>query len=142
MDKLQPDLRKYLLTVKCEDENAFKFLSTFWFYLQTEVLEFVFKLVETLPVVTTSKYDVIYTNNAFSSSKNKIVELLGEFFRFPTNLKDALDLAFEYTRKKPDHLPELIHKIREQLIFDEDDDRKRFPKTKYFIRYFNKENQK
>lgn len=128
MDKLQPDLRKYLLTVKGEGEKAFKFLSTFWYYLQTEALAYVFNLVESLPIVSTSKYEVTYANNAFSYNQNNIVELLGEFFRFPNNLKDALELAFEYTRKKPDHLPELIHKIREQLIFDQDDEPNGFPR--------------
>src|SRR5690606_38055944 len=65
-------------------------------------------------------------NNAFSYSKNDIIELIGEFFRFQNKLKDALQLSFEYTRKAPEHLPELIHKIRERMTFDVEDEQINF----------------
>ncbi len=121
MDKLQPFLQSHWRGIKKEEEKAFKFLSIFWFYLQTETLEFVFNITDALEPVTTTKYEVTYENNAFSYSKNDVIELLGEFLRFPNNLKEALELGFEYTRKKPEHLPEWIHKIREHLTFDEED---------------------
>lgn len=121
MDKLQPFLQSHWKGIKTEEEKAFKFLSTFWYYLQTETLEFIFNITEALPTVTTLKYEVTYENNAFSYSKDNIIELLGEFLRFPNNLKDVIELGFEFTRKKPEHLPEWIHKIREQLTFDRDD---------------------
>lgn len=126
MDKLQPVLQEYWLSINKDEERAFKFCNTFWFYLQTEALEFVYNIVASLPKASISEYTVDYDNNAFSSNQNKIIELLGEFFRFPIHLKDSLELAFEYTRKKPEHLPELIHKIRERLTFDVDDERNRF----------------
>jgi len=122
MDKLQPFLQNYWKIIKTEEEKAFKFLSTFWYYLQTETLEFIFNISEALPTVTPLKYGVTYENNAFSYSKNDVIELLGEFLRFPNNLKDVIELGFEYTRKKPEHLPEWIHKIREQLTFDREDE--------------------
>lgn len=121
MDKLQPFLQSHWRGIKAEEEKAFKFLSTFWYYLQAETLEFIFNITEALPTVTTLKYEVTYENNAFSYSKDNIIELLGEFLRFPNNLKDVIELGFEYTRKKPEHLPEWIHKIREQLTFDRED---------------------
>ena len=121
MDKLQPFLQNHWKKIKSEEEQAFKFLSTFWYYLQTETLEFVFNITEALPIVSTSKYEVTYENNAFSYNKNDVIELLGEFLRFPNNLKDVIELGFEYTRKKPENLPEWIHKIREQLTFDQED---------------------
>lgn len=121
MGKLQPFLREHWKVIKTEHEKAFKFLSTFWYYLQTETLDFIFNISETLPRVTQLKYEVSYDNNAFSRNKNEVIELLGEFLRFPNNLKDAIELGFEYTRKKPEYLPEWIHKIREQLTFDKED---------------------
>jgi len=121
MDKLQPFLQSHWRGIKNEEEKAFKFLSTFWFYLQAETFGFVFNITETLEPVTTTKYEVTYENNTFSYSKNNVIELLGEFLRFPNNLKEVLELGFEYTRKKPEHLPEWIHKVREQLTFDEED---------------------
>ncbi len=121
MDKLKPFLQNHWRIIKAEEERAFKFLSTFWFYLTNETLEFVYRLVQALPSVQTSSYNVSYENNAFSYNKNNVIELIAEFFLFPNNLKDALEIAFDFTRKKPEHLPELIHKIREELTFDRED---------------------
>ena len=121
MDKLQPFLQSHWRGKKTEEEKAFKFLSTFWYYLQTETLEFIFNITEALPAVTTFKYEVAYENNAFSYSKDDIIELIGEFLRFPDKLKDVIELGFEYSRKKPEHLPEWIHKIREKMSFDRED---------------------
>lgn len=121
MDKLQPFLQNHWKGIKSEEEKAFKFLSTFWYYMQSESLEFIFNITNGLPTASPLKYEVTYENNAFSYSKNDVVELLGEFLRFPRNLKDVIELGFEYTKKKPEHLPEWIHKIREQLTFDRED---------------------
>ncbi len=119
-EKLQLHLRNHWKTIS--DENGkYRFLDIFWFFLQTETLEFIFNITEALPTVTPLKYEVTYENNAFSYSKNDVIELLGEFLRFPNNLKDVIELGFEYTRKKPEHLPEWIHKISEQLTFDRED---------------------
>lgn len=122
LKKLQPLLQNHWKDIKTQEENAFNFLATFWYYLQNETLEFVFNFTEAIPTVNTSKYEVTYENNAFSYNKNNVIELLGDFLGFPNNLKDAIELGFEYTRKKPEHLPEWIHKIREQLTFDREDE--------------------
>lgn len=122
MDKLLPHLQKYWQHIKTEQEKAFKFLSTFWFYLMNQSIEFIYSIVASLPNNSNTIYEVTYENNAFSYQKNKVIELLGEFFRFPSeHLKDSIELAFEYTRKKPEYLPELIHKIRENMTFDRED---------------------
>lgn len=122
MDKLKPYLQGYWKSNKSNEEKAYKFLTTFWFYLPDETLEFVYNLTQALPETQTDIYNVTYENNAFSYSKNDVIELIGEFFRFQHKLKDALQLAFEYTRKAPKQLPELIHKIREQMTFDVEDE--------------------
>jgi hypothetical protein len=122
MKKLQPFLQTHWKEIKTEEEQAFKFLNTFWYYLQTETLEFVFNITAALPNVSIPKYEVTYENNAFSYNKNNVIELLGDFLRFPSNLKDVIELGFEYIKKKPQHLPEWIHKIREQLTFDREDE--------------------
>lgn len=124
-DKLKPELQEYWKTIETDQLKAYNFLSTFWFYLQSETLGFVYNEIDALPASDVVEYDVFYKNNAFSSSynKNKTIELLGELFRFSQNLKDAIELALEYTRRLPVHLPELIHKIRERLKFDRDDER-------------------
>lgn len=134
MEKLQPYLQCYWRLIKSEEEKAFKFLSTFWYYLQNETLEFVFNIVEFLQNVDVKEYSVTYEANAFAYNKNRIIELLGEFFRVYNNLlKDVIELSFEYVRKTPEHLPELIHKIKEFLTFDKEDENYNF--SRQFILY-------
>jgi len=45
----------------------------------------------------------------------------------------AIELGFEYIRKKPEHLPEFIRRIRETLLFDEPDERIGFKRQVDFI---------
>lgn len=127
MGKLKPRLQKYWNIAQKEQEIAFKFIETFWFYLQNETLEFLFNNINSMPEVSVEEYKVTYKKNSFSyGNTNEIIDLLGEFFRFPDNLADSLELAFEFTRRCPQHLPELIHKIRTQLVFDRSDERTNF----------------
>jgi hypothetical protein len=134
MGKLKPFLQYYWKINKSDEEKTYKFLTTFWFYLPDETLEFVYNLTQALPETQTDTYNVTYENNDFSYRKNDIIELIGEFFRFQHKLKDALQLAFEYTRKAPEHLPELIHKIRESMTFDVDDEQANFDRQKILFK--------
>jgi hypothetical protein len=120
-EKLQLHLRNHWKVIS-DEEDKFKFLDVFWFFLQDEALEFIFNITEKFPPVNRQTYDVTYENNDFSYEKNPVIELLGNFLRFPNNLKDIIELGFEYTKKKPEDLPEWIHKIREQLTFDIEDE--------------------
>ncbi|SME73858.1 NB-ARC domain protein [Bacillus cereus] len=122
MTKLKSELIENWNTIKSDEKKAYKFLSIFWIYLENQSLEFVYDKIADLPVVGVEEYKVEYKNNAFSYNRNEIIELLGEFFRPISSFKDAIELAFEFTRKYPQHLPELIHKIREVLTFDRDDE--------------------
>ncbi|STD59668.1 nSTAND3 domain-containing NTPase [Empedobacter falsenii] len=126
MEELKPSLQSYWNTNKIDEEKAYRFLNTFWFYLPDETLEFVYELIQSLPEKEMNTYNVTYENNAFSYKTNNVIKLIGEFFHYPHKLKDALQLAFEYTRKEPEHLPELIHKIRENMTFDRDDEQTNF----------------
>jgi hypothetical protein len=135
IEKLQPHLKNHWALIKSDEDRGFKFLSMFWFYLRNETLEFLYNIVETLPSIgIPEKYGVTYDNNAFVYNKNRVIELIGEFFRNPDNLKDFLEIAFEYALKKPEHLPELIHKIKERLIFDLEDERYGFSRQNILFR--------
>ncbi|WP_347923669.1 hypothetical protein [Pontimicrobium sp. SW4] len=127
MDKLQPFLRNYWKSIQNNEEKGFNFLSTFWFYLSSETFDFIYQIVKNLPEVTSANYKVTYENNDFSYNRNNVLELIENFFRFQQkDLKDSIQLAFEYVRKRPEHLPELIYSIRAQLIFDRDDEHSGF----------------
>lgn len=121
MNKLSPILKNHWTSIKNNEKKGFKFLEIFWYYLQIETLDFVYNLVDSLPNKDAPEYIVTYGHNAFAFDKNNIIELLGNFFMNHQGLKDVLELAFEYTRKKPTELPELIHKIKNNLAFDRED---------------------
>lgn len=123
MNKLQPFLKNYWKSIQNDDEKALNFLSTFWFYLSIETFEFIYNIVDEIPENNYENYLVTYENNAFSYKRNKTLELIEKFFTFQEQeLKDAIQLAFEYVRKNPEHLPELIYSIRGNLMFDRDDE--------------------
>ncbi|MBW8201596.1 hypothetical protein [Flagellimonas abyssi] len=128
MDKLKPHLQTFwnIEDLKNSNSNAIKFLNTFWFYLRDETFEYVLNSVKLIEYPVVEKYVVTYSNNEFSHSKNEIIELVGNFFNYTTNLKEAIELAFYYTRKKPEHLSELIHKIVGTLTFDRNDYQTRY----------------
>lgn len=118
MDKLQLDLKNFWTDISHSEKEAFDFLTIFWFYLRSETLTFLFQLIESFPVPLSVKYNVKYHHNAFAYKRDDCIELIGEFFRVSVDVKDAIGLSFEYIRKKPEHLPELIHKIREVMVFN------------------------
>ena len=130
IDKIKPTLSKYLKSIIEEEERVFNFLSLFWFYLQEETLNFVYKIIENLPKNSCIVYNGDYGTNDSALTQNRIIELLGQFFRCQCRLKDSIELAFEFVRKKPEYYAELIHKIRATLTFNRDDERTCFYRQK------------
>jgi len=122
MEKLHPHLLTYWESIKSRDEKAIRFLSVFWFYLQNETLEYFYNKIIPLPENKCTLYNVKYKENEFNYNRNDILKLIKEFYISQINLKEAIELSFEYTRKLPEHLPELIYNIRQSLIFDIDDE--------------------
>ncbi|PID84273.1 hypothetical protein CSB09_01970, partial [Candidatus Gracilibacteria bacterium] len=131
IDKVKPNLINYWSSIKNNNKKSFKFLNSFWFYLQDQTLEFAYQYINEFPKVKETEYETSYETNQFNYNKDKIIELLDNFFRFgDKHLKDSIELLFEYARRKPEKLPEIIHKIREVLIFDRDDEYSDFYRQK------------
>ncbi len=128
--KIKPTLSKYLETIIEKEERVFSLLSLFWFYLQEETLSFLYKIIENLPKNSCVVYNGNYGANDFAFTQNRTIELLGQFFRYHHKLKDSIELAFEFVRRKPELFAELIHKIRETLTFNRDDERTGFYRQK------------
>lgn len=91
MQKLQPILRNYLKSIENEEERAFEFLETFWFYLQEETLLYVYNEINQLPLPHGINYEVKYETNDFAYSQNSVIELLGNFFDFKISSKMLLN---------------------------------------------------
>ncbi|MEH7110732.1 hypothetical protein, partial [Bacillus sp. JJ1764] len=123
MGKVRPSLINYLNS-KISPEQNLEFLKVFWFYLQNEALEYLFETIMKLPDVNVKEYNTSYEKNQFDYNKNDVIELLGNYFKFiPMELKSSIELSFDFVRKQPQHLPELINKIREAFSFEIEDER-------------------
>lgn len=138
MNKLRPVLKKYWNSIKNESdrENTFNFILTFWFYLQEEALEYVYIRGEKLQEEKTPLYQVTYKDTEFNYRKNQDIEIVGNLFRIIDKLENTLELSFELIKKQPQHLPELIKKIRDVLVYDIDDERTGFARQHILFDFF------
>lgn len=80
-------------------------------------------LVEDMPEPTEPEYSVKYEANDFVWDKDRVIEFVTYLLHHPTTeFPLALELGFEYCRKKPEALPEFVKVISERLVFDEEDE--------------------
>ncbi len=120
--KINVILDEYLYSIYLEEDKVLEFLSLFWFYKREEVLNYFYKKVKELPESDTQTYPSKYETNDFVFERDKTLDMLSNLFRdYTESFNTSLELAFEYCRKKPNSLPELIRRMKENLLFDEDD---------------------
>ncbi len=124
---LKPCLNSYWKSIQNNSEKAFNFLFAFWFFLPTKTLYFVYQITKNLTDNDSDDYVVSYDRNAFAFNRDKVLKLLENFYSFNIeHLKEAIQITFEYVRKEPKHLPEVIYSIREKLMFGREDARSEF----------------
>ncbi|MGW1456090.1 nSTAND3 domain-containing NTPase [Salegentibacter agarivorans] len=132
--KINPALDKYLVRIQNDENKTLTFLDQFWFYKPEDVLSYFGQKINNLSEPENPKYLTEYETNDFVHSKEQTLDFLTRFFRHQTeSFEPAVILAFEYIRKKPEHLPEFIRRIRETLLFDERDERYGFARQSKFI---------
>ena len=117
INKIKPALRKYFGSINSDKEKAFDFLSVFYFYLQEETLGYVYDIIENMQERDISDESFNYIKDGYSFRNNRIIELFGSLFYVHDNLKDVIELSFEYIRKQPQYYSELIDKIKDSLTF-------------------------
>lgn len=117
INKIKPALRKYFGSINSDKEKVLDFLSVFYFYLQEEALGYVYDIIENMQERDISDESFNYIKDEYSFKNNRIIELLGKLFYIYDNLKDVIELSFEYVRKQPQYYSELIDKIRDNLTF-------------------------
>jgi len=142
MDSVIPVLREYLSGNNDDSEEILKIFNDFWFYLQDETLEYIFNWTDKIPEQANAIYDTTYEMNQFSYKQDEILGLLRNFYRIPKKLTDSLELSFEYIRKSPSNLPELIYNIREYLTFTREDQYTGFTRQKTFIDWLLQKTEK
>lgn len=127
LKKISGTLDEYLHSVYSDEEKVLEFFNLFWFYKREEMLSYFHSKIKKFPEPTNPIYDTKYETNDFVWDRDKTLDFLSNLFNhFTESFVPALELAFEYCRKKPESLPELIRRIREKLLFDDDDHRYNF----------------
>lgn len=120
MKELKPNLVIFFNQASTNSKE--KILETFWFYLQEETLSFIYNEVVKLSKPEKPEFVLKEDNNRnYLDSKDKILGLLSNFF-WSVKLKDTLGLLFAYIEKTPSQYSTFIRMIKEQLIFDREDE--------------------
>ena len=117
-----PDLLSYYNSVQ-DPKTRFLLLSDFWPYLMDETLAYISDAVYSLPSCSTSEFHFEKDESHFVLNTNvDILDLSSKLFIFVGNeLRSAIDLAFEYVRRKPSSAPNLVRHINEQFMYRHND---------------------
>ncbi|MEJ0055734.1 MAG: hypothetical protein WDN75_08840 [Bacteroidota bacterium] len=131
LGKVDSVLNEYLSTIYADTEKVQEFFSLFWFYKPLETLVYFQKQIKDLAEPAESVFEASYTDNQFSYGRNKTLEFLANLFQHNTdNLVPALELSFEYCRKNPSDLSDLVKHIADKFQFDEDDEATHFERQR------------
>lgn len=134
--KISPSFDKYIDAVRNNDKKLLGFLDLFWFSKPEETLSYFLSKVDAVPEPQDPIYNTHYETNDFVYNKEQAIDYISRFFRQQTeSFIPAIQLGFEYIRKRPEHLPEFIRRIRETLLFDEPDERYGFQRQAGFIEH-------
>lgn len=134
ISKINRTLDDYLYKLTDNEEKILNFLDLFWFYKPEYTISFFYKKTSILPEPTNPVYLTNYETNEFVFEKEQTIDFITRFYDHLTEwLNPAIELGFEYIRKKPEYLPEFVRRIREHLLFDESDERIGFQRQINFI---------
>lgn len=125
--KINTSLDEFMYSIYDEEEKILEFFSLFWFYKREETLNYFHQKLTKIPEPVNAIYSTNYEMNDYVWNRDKTLDFLSNLFNNNTeSYIPSLELSFEYCRKMPELLPELIRRIRERILFDEDDERSGF----------------
>lgn len=123
LSKINNVLDEYLQSIHNNQDKVYSFFTMFWFYKSEELLAYFHHKVKLMPEPINPEYENKYDTNDFVWDKDKLLDFMSNLFRDETKcFLPAIELAFEYCRKRPDKLPELIKYISDNIIFIEEDE--------------------
>lgn len=127
-DKIKTSLVKYCKSILDDKELSLELLSVFGFFIPEETMKFIYDVIDCLPENDTSYYRIDNDNTHDNYLKqDKIIELLSGFYMYPgDNFTSSLELSFEYVRKQPQLLTELLNKIKSVLSINCNDEQTGF----------------
>lgn len=130
-NKITPTLKKYWKSTICKSENSQVFISIFWPYLRDEIFCYIYNIINNLEKKENVQYVIDSDIPEYSFGEDKVLETLKHFFICHDEyLKNALELSFEYIRKRPEKLSILNKKIITILAFNLEDKRRGFERQK------------
>jgi hypothetical protein len=134
ISKINITLDEYLHLQINNEEKILGFLDLFWFYKPEYTINFFYKKTSELPEPINPTYLTNYETNEFVFEKEQTIDFITRFYDHLTEwLNPAIELGFEYIRKKPENLPEFVRRIREHMLFDESDERIGFQRQINFM---------
>lgn len=132
--KINPSFDKYLEVVRDNEDKFLVFIDLFWFNKPDETLAYFLINTNKIGEPENPVYNAHYETNDFVYEKEQTIDYISRFFRQQTeSFIPAIQLGFEYIRKRPEHLPEFVRRIRENLVFDEPDERYGYQRQDVFI---------
>lgn len=143
LSKIDTVLDNYVGFNNNDDSQLLEFLDIFWFYKPDATLSFFLQKIKKIEEPVNPIFNGYYETNEFVHEREETIDYLSRFFRHNTEaFIPSIELAFEYIRKKPKHLPELIRRIRESLLFDEPDEKYGFKRQSLFLNIITKKVKK
>ncbi|TDO25359.1 hypothetical protein [Sediminibacterium goheungense] len=122
LNEISSILDKYHRDIKNDLVLEREYFDFFWFFKRIETLDYINTHIQNIPFSQNPVYETDYSMNAFSFTRDRCLDMLSKFFPYDIDsFLPSLQLSFEYVKRKPEALPELIYKIREKLIFDQPD---------------------
>ncbi|SIQ62657.1 nSTAND3 domain-containing NTPase [Maribacter ulvicola] len=139
--EIKPTLTSYWSTIKSDEEKAFRFYNFSWEFLPDECIIYLEERISLLDTETTDKLKTEYETNDFASTnkREKHLVLLSNFFKNPMFFLDALELSFQFVKKKQKHLSQLIYHIDQNIYFLDEDYINHFERYAILIDYLIEE---
>ena len=132
--KINPSFDKYIESVRDNENLLLGFLDLFWFSKPDDTLTYFLSKVKAIAEPQDPIYNTHYETNDYVHKKDQIIDYMSRFFAQENeSFIPAIQLGFEYVRKRPEHLPEFIRRIREGLLYDEPDERYGYHRQALFI---------
>lgn len=122
-EKLRPVFISYWSTIQSDEKKAFRFLNFAWEFLPDECLFYLETQVEACAQIMVTEMKTKYEINDFASAQQqeKHLYLLSNFLKIPSYFLDAFILSFRFTERNPQHLPQLLYHIDQNISFIDDD---------------------
>lgn len=141
--EIKPTLTYYWSTIQSDEEKAFRFYNFAWEFLPDDCIIYLEARISSLDTVIADELKTKYETNDFTSTnkREKHLDLLSNFFKNPMLFLDALDLSFQFVKKKQEHLSQLIYHIDQNIYFIDEDYINHFERYAILVDYLTEESE-